>query len=106
MLFTQFVRGVADATTNATIRVMGIRATVSSFFILFCLLALWNLFVYNLDCLSRFGRCFRTGVIGGARGFIMVSSYIAKTPSGGLYSDVIVLVNYYYGNWSAKFPKN
>ena len=61
-----------------------------------------NLFILLGICSGRF----RTGVIGGARGFIMVSSYIAKTPSGGLYSDVIVLVNYYYGNWSAKFPKN
>ena len=61
-----------------------------------------NLFILLGICSGRF----RTGVIGGARGFIMVSSYIAKTPSGGLYGDVIVLVNYYYGNWSAKFPKN
>jgi hypothetical protein len=27
------------------------------------------------------------------------------TPSGGLYSEVIVWVANYYGNWSAKFQK-
>ena len=44
--------------------------------------AVKNLFILVVVCSNRF----RTDVIGGARGLIMDSSYIAKqTPSGGLY---------------------
>jgi len=37
--------------------------------------------------------------------FLLRRGTAEQPTSGGLYSDVIVLVNYYYGNWSAKFPK-
>ncbi len=44
-----------------------------------------NVFILMVVCNGRF----RTDVIGGARGLIMDSSYIAKqTPSGGLYGVI------------------
>jgi hypothetical protein len=37
--------------------------------------------------------------------FLLRRGTAGQPTSGGLYSDVIALVNYYYGNSSAKFPK-